>query len=80
MTPACRSSALSASCRSVATVNPMTAQEVAEALGVSLRTVQRMAEDGRLTPVYKLPGSRGAYLFDRPAVDQLAARRKAEAA
>ncbi len=48
--------------------NLMTAQQVAELMKVSLRTIHRMAEDGRLPIAQKLPGGTGAYLFDRADV------------
>ena len=38
----------------------------------SRRTVHRMAASGALPVVQKLPTERGAYLFDRDAVEQLA--------
>lgn len=41
----------------------ITTAEVAERLGVSIPTVNRWVRDGRLTPVQKLPGIRGANLF-----------------
>lgn len=49
----------------------MTAQQVAEVLNKSPRTVARMAEDGRLSYAHKLPGRHGAYLFDRAVIEQL---------
>ena len=43
----------------------MTTADVAEYLGVSVRTVARMADDGRITPKIKFPGETGPYLFTR---------------
>jgi excisionase family DNA binding protein len=42
----------------------LTASQVAELLGVSLRTVQHRAQLGQLPYVQKLPGKTGAFLFD----------------
>lgn len=47
----------------------LTSSEVSRLLRVSLSTVARMAEDGRLTVAQRLPGRRGAFLFARSAVD-----------
>jgi excisionase family DNA binding protein len=46
----------------------MTTAEVADRLGVSVRTVVRWSEEGRLPEVRKSP-----YLFTRDSVDKLAA-------
>lgn len=43
-------------------------REVADALGVSTREVARRVERGVLEPAVKLPGVRGAFLFDPAAV------------
>lgn len=51
----------------------MTTKEVAERLGKSVRTVQRMVGRGALTPHTILPGIRPTFLFDPadlPAEDQ----------
>lgn len=45
-----------------------TVAEVAARLGVSVSTVQRWADDGRLTPIRERPA-----LFDGAEVDKLAA-------
>ena len=45
--------------------------EVAQRLGVTPKTVARMAADGRLTPAVKAPGLRGAMLFRAEDVDQV---------
>ncbi|NAZ17899.1 helix-turn-helix domain-containing protein [Glutamicibacter soli] len=46
--------------------------EVAERLGVTPRHVSRLVDEGKLAPVFKAPGIRGAYLFDRTEVEALA--------
>lgn len=40
-----------------------TTAEAAEALGVSVKTITRWVGSGKLTPVKRLPGKRGAMLF-----------------
>lgn len=55
--------------------NLMSSAEVAATLGCNVRTVTRMVPDGVLAPVQKMPGKTGAYLFDREAVEALAAER-----
>lgn len=56
----------------------VTTAEAANLLHASVWTVQRLVKSGALTPTKKLPGRRGAYLFDRAAVEALAAERNAE--
>lgn len=51
----------------------MTSTEAGAVLGKSGRTVQRMAENGELAFVRKLPGSNGAYLFDAAVIERAAA-------
>lgn len=51
----------------------LTANEAATVLGVSSRTVTRMAIDGRLHAA-KLSGTRGAYLFEKSEVETMAAK------
>ena len=46
----------------------ITTAEVAQRLGVSIPTVNRWVRDGRLEPVQKLPGIRGANLFHPDAI------------
>lgn len=46
-------------------------REVAERLGVSIATVNRMAKDGRLPPAARAPGLRGAQLYDPAKVEAL---------
>lgn len=50
----------------------MTTAEVARVLGTSVATVNRRARARLLPVVAKAPGSRGAYLFDRAAIEALA--------
>ena len=47
--------------------------EAAERIGVSVRTLNRMAEDGRITPAAKAPGLRGGYLYEPAEVERVAA-------
>lgn len=47
--------------------------DVAARLGISRRTVLQRVATGRLTPAGKLPGPRGAYLFDAEQIDYLTA-------
>ncbi len=47
----------------------LTTAEVAEILGKSVPTVTRMVADGKLDYWVKLPGVRGAYLFDLATVE-----------
>lgn len=55
------------------TPDVVTAAWVAERLHRPLRTVVRQARDGKLPTVGKLPGRTGAYLFDREAIEEVAA-------
>jgi excisionase family DNA binding protein len=48
----------------------LTTDAVAEQLDVSRSTVLRLVERGQLEAAVKLPGARGAYLFDPDAVEQ----------
>lgn len=61
------------------TTQLLTTAEVAEILGCSPRTVARMADNGELEAAHKHNGLRGAYLFEKAAVD-VVARRKTNAA
>jgi hypothetical protein len=58
----------------------VTTAEAVEMLGRPLRTVHNWVNTGRLTPAGKLPGLRGAYLFNRCDVEALAAAEAAEVA
>lgn len=55
----------------------VTADEVAERLRVDRSTVTRWAATGRLPVALKMPGKRGARLFNEADVDRLAAELKA---
>lgn len=48
-------------------------KELADLLKVDTSTVVRRVYRGELVPCKKLPGKRGAYLFDRATIDELAA-------
>lgn len=54
--------------RHMSNVDLLTTRDVAEALGVSTREVARRVETGALEPAVKLPGLRGAFLFDRDVI------------
>jgi len=43
---------------------PLLTADVAERLGKSIKTVQRMAEAGEIPGARKLPGQTGAWYFD----------------
>ena len=46
----------------------MSTAQAAHYLKVSPRTVRRLAESGKLTPMAKLPGRTGSYVFDAATV------------
>lgn len=46
----------------------VTSPQAAQILGVSARTVQRLADAGTLPVAQKLPGPNGAYLYKRADV------------
>lgn len=50
----------------------LSAAQVARMLGKGIRTIHRMAEDGRLPYVSKLEGETGAYVFDADVIEHLA--------
>lgn len=52
------------------------ALDVAEVLGISKATVNRRALAGEI-PAHKLPGKRGAYVFNRAVIEALAAAKDA---
>lgn len=58
-------------------VTPITTAEVADLAGVSTKTVSRWVAAGELAPLTKLPGIRGAFLFDPKAVERFRAKRGA---
>lgn len=51
-------------------VDLLTTRDVADAYGVSTREIARRVETGALEPAVKLPGLRGAFLFDRSALPE----------
>lgn len=53
----------------------VTSPQAAAILGVSARTIQRMAVEGFLPVAQQLPGPNGAYLYERSAVLAVAALR-----
>jgi excisionase family DNA binding protein len=55
----------------------LTTAEVATLTGVSVKTVVRWVAAGELAPMTKLPGIRGAFLFDPKAVERFRAKRGA---
>ncbi len=60
------------------TMNLITSAEAAEALDVTVATVNRWALAGTLPPAHKLPGGTGAYLFDPAEVETIRAMRSAD--
>lgn len=58
----------------------MTSPQAAAHLGVSTRTVHRLAESGALPVALRLPGPNGALLYRRADVLALALARESEAA
>jgi len=57
----------------------ITSPKAAAILGVSARTVQRLAESGELRHAQKLTGPNGAYLFRLRDVERLARTRQGAA-
>lgn len=55
----------------------LSTSEAADVLGKSVRSTIRLVEAGVLVPTKKLPGIRGAYLFDRADIERLAKERVA---
>lgn len=53
--------------------------QVGVIMGKSPRTIARLAEQGEIPYASKLPGPNGAYLFRRSEIEELAAKRAAEA-
>lgn len=68
---------LCATLSDVSQPDQLTTRDVVEILGVSRATVKRMATDGRLPYLLKVPGDTGAYLFDRRTVERYARTIKA---
>lgn len=56
-------------------IEQITTAEVARELGVDRTTVNRLVARKVLTPLQKLPGKTGAYLFNHADVEALAAER-----
>jgi excisionase family DNA binding protein len=54
-------------------VDLMTTAQVCDVLKRDHRTIRRMIEAGRIAVVQKLPGERGAYLFDPGEIRRVAA-------
>lgn len=60
------------------TLDLLTSAQVSKMLRVSIATVARMGADGRLAVAQRLPGPRGAFLFDRAAVEAYIAAQDAK--
>jgi excisionase family DNA binding protein len=56
----------------------LTTAHIAYLFGVHPRTVSRWVRSGRLSYVAKLPGKRGAYLFDPEVIHDIARRQEAD--
>jgi len=56
----------------------ITTTDAATLLGLDRRTVSARVRHGTLAPVMKLPGERGAYLFDRDEIKRLAEQETAQ--
>lgn len=59
--------------RQTALADTIGAAEAAALLHIDRSVLTRWVQAGRLTPVFKLPGKTGAYLFHRADVEALAA-------
>ena len=57
----------------------MPTAELAQRLGLTGAAIAWRVRQGYLTPAMKAPGIRGAYLFDRAAMEQLLDEREREA-
>lgn len=58
----------------------LSSNEAAEALGVSVSTIIRWSQSGKLPATHRLPGQTGALLFERSAVRELVDQQAAEVA
>lgn len=58
------------------TIKPIGTTEAAARLNVSRPTLTRMAQDGRITPLHKGAGTRGAYVFDEAEVARVEEARR----
>jgi hypothetical protein len=56
----------------------ITTAQAAERLALSIWHVAKLARTGQLPYAQKLPGQKGAYLFDPAVIDQLATERLAK--
>lgn len=56
-----------------------TTAEAAQALGVSVKTITRWVAAEKLSPVKRLPGKRGAMLFDSADIEAILSREPWEA-
>lgn len=54
-------------------------REASQRLGESIRQTIRRVESGKLAPAAKMPGLRGAYVFDAATIDALAAEQSEQA-
>lgn len=54
-------------------------QDVCERFGIVPSTLSRWVAAGKITPAVKAPGPRGAFLFAREDVEELARKRGAAA-
>lgn len=50
---------------------PLTSAEACEQLGIDRSTLSRWVASGRIAPVFKVPGKRGAFLFSPADVEAL---------
>lgn len=60
------------------TADTLTTAQVVDEYSISRRSIGRRIAEGELTPLMKLPGHTGAYLFERAEIER--ALRKADAA
>lgn len=51
--------------------------EASKIVAVNRRTLLRLIDRGSIRPAMKIPGTRGAYLFDRDEIEALAKDRRA---
>lgn len=49
----------------------MTSRQTAHALGITVPQLSYMRNQGEATPTYKIPGSRGGYLWSRTEIQRL---------
>lgn len=57
----------------------LTTAQVVDEYGSSRRTIGRRIADGELTPLMKLPGTTGAYLFERAEIERALSKAAAAA-